>query len=327
MAKQCIDCGKPISKRAIRCKSCAHKGSANPNWQGGLVECICKYCGKKFTVSQSKADKGASFCSRVCMGKWQSENWIGENNPHWQGGGVILKCEWCGKEFEVAQHRAGSRFCSYACMGKWESENYTGNNNPNWRGGELRSCEVCGRKFKVSPSRIGLGWGRFCSTACMGKWHSEIRVGDNNPNWRGGKIAHQCRQCGREFWIFPSSTQDQFCSQACCGQWCSENMCGENSPHWKGGLSFEPYGLEWTKELRRYIRKRDNHICAICGKQGKCVHHIDYDKQNNSPENLVTLDRACHSRTNANRRFWQIILAPIARKREQGVALPMGGWV
>ena len=32
---QCIDCGKEISKRSIRCNPCAHKGKHNPNWHGG----------------------------------------------------------------------------------------------------------------------------------------------------------------------------------------------------------------------------------------------------------------------------------------------------
>jgi hypothetical protein len=35
------------------------------------------------------------------------------------------------------------------------------------------------------------------------------------------------------------------------------------------------------------------------------VHHIDYDKTNNHPSNLVTLCHNCHSRTNYDRPSWR----------------------
>jgi 5-methylcytosine-specific restriction endonuclease McrA len=35
------------------------------------------------------------------------------------------------------------------------------------------------------------------------------------------------------------------------------------------------------------------------------VHHIDYDKDNLSPNNLITLCRRCHVKTNNNRDFWR----------------------
>jgi len=80
---------------------------------------------------------------------------------------------------------------------------------------------------------------------------------------------------------------------------------GENSPAWKGGISFEPYSVDWTKTLRKSIRQRDKYICQICGKEPAVhVHHIDYDKKNNNPDNLITLCRKCHGKTNHNRDYW-----------------------
>ena len=79
----------------------------------------------------------------------------------------------------------------------------------------------------------------------------------------------------------------------------------EKNPMWKNGVSFEPYGLEFNKELKTEIRKRDNFICQECGKNGFIVHHIDYNKKNNKPCNLITLCRSCHGKTNHNNRiFW-----------------------
>lgn len=67
-----------------------------------------------------------------------------------------------------------------------------------------------------------------------------------------------------------------------------------NKRAWQGGKSFEPYSVDWTETLRRSIRERDNYICQLCSQYGNNVHHIDFDKNNCSPDNLVTLCRSCH---------------------------------
>jgi hypothetical protein len=81
-------------------------------------------------------------------------------------------------------------------------------------------------------------------------------------------------------------------------------QAGEKHPMWKGGISFEPYSLEWTKALKKIVRERDNQTCQLCGKNGKVVHHIDYNKKNCNPENLITLCGSCHSKTNMKREKW-----------------------
>lgn len=79
----------------------------------------------------------------------------------------------------------------------------------------------------------------------------------------------------------------------------------ENSPSWKGGKSFEPYSIDWTQSLKRGIRQRDQYTCQICGKEPAVyIHHIDYDKKNCNPDNLITLCQNCHSKTNHNRDYW-----------------------
>ena len=69
---------------------------------------------------------------------------------------------------------------------------------------------------------------------------------------------------------------------------------------------FKPYSSDWTKTLRISIRERDHYTCQICGKlQGDIafdVHHLDYDKQNCNPKNLITLCKSCHRKTSHNKR-------------------------
>lgn len=82
----------------------------------------------------------------------------------------------------------------------------------------------------------------------------------------------------------------------------------ENNPSWKGGISFEPYGIDFNNDLKKHIRQRDNLKCQLCnGIQENRLfhtHHIDYDKKNNNPNNLITLCCSCHMKTNYKREHW-----------------------
>lgn len=90
---------------------------------------------------------------------------------------------------------------------------------------------------------------------------------------------------------------------------------GKDSILWKGGLSENLYPTDWTDDLRESIRKRDGYACQMpgCGlHQDELkgmftkhpVHHIDYDKDNCDPKNLITLCIKCHIKTNYNRDYW-----------------------
>ncbi len=94
------------------------------------------------------------------------------------------------------------------------------------------------------------------------------------------------------------------------------DLRGEKNGAWMNGISFEPYGIEFNKELKETIREKNNYRCQQCFrhqdelyyKNGKrynlIIHHIDYNKKNNSPENLISLCRNCHAQTNFKRDDW-----------------------
>lgn len=108
---------------------------------------------------------------------------------------------------------------------------------------------------------------------------------------------------GNTYWNHPDNIKTRFSS-------------GEEHPNWKGGLSREPYPHDWNNNFKKTIRRRDNHQCQMCEKtqkeelnQSLAVHHIDYNKKNMSPQNLITLCKSCHTKTNNQKRDyyeWQL---------------------
>ena len=170
------------------------------------------------------------------------------------------------------------------------------------------SCKYCNKKVKCYPSIIK----QFCNKNCfdkykIGKKRNDIskglikahknkqfgyrkgeQIGDKNPMKREDvKIKHKQKvKRGKDNYFY------------------KHHFNGIENWNWQGGKSFEPYGLEFNEDLKRLIRERDKHICIICGLYGKDVHHIDYNKKNNNPNNLITLSHKCHSKTGHNRKKW-----------------------
>ena len=106
------------------------------------------------------------------------------------------------------------------------------------------------------------------------------------------------------------------------GHWTQGKRCptcwyisnsGDKHYNWQGGKSFEPYCEAWKdKEYKQDIHSRDgnrclNPYCSSNNPSDLTIHHIDYDKKNCHPSNLITVCRSCNSKANTNRtwhKYW-----------------------
>ena len=219
--------------------------------------------------------------------KLRSEAWKGSKNPSWKGGLTSFHCEFCGKLVKVKISkfkRSKHHFCGRKCYSSWRYGRVVK---------DIKSiCENCGKEFyHVCYSKP-----RFCSKKCY-------------LNYITKRQLVVCENCGKSFWkkanLIKKSNRD-FCSKKCYG----EATQGENNPNWRGGIAFYPYSPAFNATLKRQIRERDNYICQECGQTQEelgyklHVHHIDYDKKNSNPNNLISLCRSCHQQTNFNRDDW-----------------------
>lgn len=197
-----------------------------------------------------------------------------------------------------------------------ESRNISGENNPNWKGGLVNKvCEVCNASYSVKRVHSG---SRFCSSACFGK--SQVGVNKTQPKKRIDKI---CVICGTSYSVnICHSDRLKTCSSECSRKYISNRMKGENNPAWEGGLSMIPYPYNWP-EISKAIRNRDGNACM----NPKCdstnnvivVHHIDYNKTNCDPKNLITVCSKCNLSANIGRDAWYLHYMEIQYNR--GISL------
>lgn len=93
---------------------------------------------------------------------------------------------------------------------------------------------------------------------------------------------------------------------------------GDKNPNWKGGKSTSfSYGIEFNNDLKKRIKERDLHRCFLCDTPYElCVHHIDYNKGNSSPTNLITLCRRDNNLVNIHRGLWEEYFKIINNRQE-----------
>ena len=98
----------------------------------------------------------------------------------------------------------------------------------------------------------------------------------------------------------------------------------ENNPSWNGGVADWSYSPNW-KTICKLIKDRDEWTCQLCNKQrihwgpDLHCHHIDGNKLNSHPWNLISLCSSCHHPIHSDEAI-RDRLSAIARERTADVS-------
>lgn len=98
-------------------------------------------------------------------------------------------------------------------------------------------------------------------------------------------------------------------------------MAGDKNPNWQNGISFLPYSSKFNNRFKRKIRKRDNHICMLCGTHQEklsrtlTIHHINYSKILSIPQNCISLCNRCNILVNYNRDKWTVFFQSLLSEK------------
>jgi len=200
---------------------------------------------------------------------------------------------------------------------KIKSEKMKGKNNPFY--GKQHSKET-----RIKMSKIQKEYFQHNKSSMLGKKHTVEAKLKMSRSHTGFKHTEEAKQKmsnylkGRKF----SNEHKNKMSESKKGK--NNSMYGrtrEKAPRWLGGISFEPYSADFNKQFKKLIRERDGYKCQICGmpeienNENLSCRHMDYDKKNNLPDNLISLCRVCHMKTNFNRDNWIKFFKELKLKR------------
>ena len=186
--------------------------------------------------------------------------------------------------------------------------------------GVVLQCKICGASFKVPQCRSKTSPYCYKRYAVIGR-----AMAMSLP-----KVAITCKECGIVFYDHQCHAHKRvFCSKACmetnkahkAGQ--AERVTGSNNPMWAGGISkhsdgyiykYAPdhpfssngYVFEHRLAAEDKLRSTDPESVFLVRLGDRkylrpeiSVHHIDGDKTNNTPDNLMVVTNSEHQKIHA----------------------------
>lgn len=152
----------------------------------------------------------------------------------------------------------------------------------------LKVCQSCREEKWMRPNSVS------CSLSCNGKKGIQA-MHDTGDNWYSDNKYRKKQSISTKKFHEENPSFRSLVS-----------LKGKDNPAYKHGEARGRKRLGFTESLKQLIRNRDNNICQMCGRKRNKkeiefdVHHIDENKNNPSPDNLVTLCRSCHSSHHRN---------------------------
>lgn len=157
----------------------------------------------------------------------------------------------------------------------------------------LINCIICNKEKDFRPALIRKGFGKYCSTKCMG-------IGQlGRPTWNKG-----LKNVQPKYWL-GKKRPDLIKTGSAKTMFKKGQMSGANNPTWKGGLT----EINWTfrhkwiyRKWRLKVIERDGRKCIWCDStQDLQVDHIkkfsDYPELRLDMNNARTLCKECHRKT------------------------------
>jgi predicted restriction endonuclease len=218
-----------------------------------------------------------------------------------------ILCEYCSQPVK----KKGRRFCSNSCSARFRILN--GGNNlgvTSLHEDTKVFCRNCQQLF-TPASRLT----NFCSISCSTKWQFK-----NNDTFINAHHVNRPNHTEQTKLKISASLKGHSVSE-----YLRRRMCGRGNPGYIDGASTKEYPILFNRTLRREIRGRDEYTCQLCGKhpedfdEALYVHHINYNKDDISDLNLISLCHSCHSYTNFNRDLFKELFTEIMKIRFGGV--------
>jgi len=181
----CAHCGKVLSRPPSRVKAYTHQfcdSDCHDRFRERRETLPCAVCGSPVTLKASRMVRGKVACGPECLAGLRSQQRIAYFGTETTR---QVECEHCGKTFVRKPSRIAKNarnFCSLAC----KNEANRGE-RPDLQTGEWLHCENCNRPVWRTPATVRPH--TFCSRSCafMKQGPPAIRLGEDNPAWRGGR--------------------------------------------------------------------------------------------------------------------------------------------
>ncbi len=291
----------------------------------------CATCGKEKYVSQTGFAHNKTkmfYCDKNCFVPYSNKG-----KPAWNKG-ISPSEETRQKQSESHKGKKQSEESN-----RKRSESLKGKNT--WTKGTHQSEETIAKKSEAlkghdvseeTRSKISVGNTGKKRTAEVRKAQSESRKGKNTGESHPMYGKHHTEESKAKMRGRTRSLETRKkLSDASKGKpaWnkgkkMSDEACKNNSEAQKRHyqelckkLNIEPYSgrdypVNWNGKIQEMIRIRDNRKCRWCGKseidnkQKLHVHHINFQKDDLSETNLISLCRSCHGKTAgiSKREYW-----------------------